>query len=70
VNGDGQVTPGDSQLAFFYYLYCQTYNPTKEQYCAADFCGSGDVSPCDGSVTPGDSQGIMKQYLNYAEPCG
>jgi len=69
VNGDGTLTPGDSQLAFYYYLDCAGYAPTDEQYCAADFCDTGEVTACDGSVTPGDSQGIMKAYLGYEFPC-
>jgi len=69
VNGDGQVTPGDAQRAFFYYLACLEQNPTRDQYCAADFCGSGEIEPCDNSVTPADAQGIMRFYLGYAEPC-
>ena len=68
-NNDGGVTPGDAQLAFSYYLNCINLSPTVEQYCAADFCGSGTISPCDGSVTPSDAQGIMRQYLGYASPC-
>jgi len=56
-------------LAFFYYLACAAQEPTQEQYCAADFCGMADVTPCDGSVTPADAQGIMRQYLGYPEPC-
>jgi len=68
-NGDGQVTPGDAQLAFSLYLACILYSPTREQYCAADFCGTGEVAPCDGSVTPGDAQGIMRHYLGFTTPC-
>ena len=69
VNGDGQVTPGDAQLAFYFYLSCVANDPTTEQYCAADFCGDGAIEPCDNSVTPSDAQGIMRFYLGYATPC-
>jgi len=69
VNGDGGVTPGDAQMTFQLYLSCAAMNPTIEQYCAADFCGSGMITPCDGSVTPADAQGIMRAYLGYATPC-
>jgi len=69
VNDDGQITPGDAQLAFYYYIDCAELAPTEEQYCAADFCGVEDAAPCDGSVTPSDAQGIMRQYLGYAQPC-
>jgi len=68
-NGDGQVTPGDAQRAFTFYLACAEENPTREQYCAADFCGTGGIEPCDNSVTPGDARGIMRLYLGFAEPC-
>ncbi len=34
-NGDGQLTSTDAQIAFLYYVECQIYNPTDEQYCAA-----------------------------------
>ena len=68
-NSDGLVTPSDAQRAFQYYLGCHSWNPTIESYCAADFCGSGDISVCDGSVTPADAQGIMRLYLGYAQPC-
>jgi len=63
------VTPGDAQIAFNFYLNCVNVNPTLEQYCAADFCGSGLLAPCDGSVTPADAQGIMREYLGYPVPC-
>jgi len=69
VNGDGQVTPGDAQRTFDIYLSCALQNPTRDEYCAADFCGSGEIEPCDNSVTPSDAQGIMRFYLGYAEPC-
>jgi len=69
VNGDSNVTPGDAQLAFTYYINCAFYNPTVDQYCAADFCGAGDILPCDNSVTPADAQGIMRFYLGYLNPC-
>jgi len=69
VNGDGQLTPGDAQMIFSYYINCVALAPTVTQYCAADFCGSGDIIPCDGSVTPADAQGIMRVYLGYADPC-
>jgi len=68
-NGDGQVTPGDAQLTFFFYLACAEYAPTREQYCASDFCGDGVIEVCDSSVTPADAQGIMRLYLGYATPC-
>jgi len=70
VNGDETVTPGDAQLAFYYYLNCAGHHPEHGQYCAADFCGTGDIEPCDNSVTPADAQGIMRFYLGYAIPCG
>jgi len=70
VNADGNVTPGDAQSAFNYYINCHAMNPTMQQYCSADFCGSGIISPCDGSVTPADAQGIMRTYLSYPDPCG
>jgi len=69
VNNDGGITPGDAQTAFQYYLNCIALAPTMEQYCAADFCGGGTISPCDNSVTPGDAQGIMRQYLGFTMPC-
>jgi len=69
VNSDGGVTPGDAQITFQYYLSCTSMAPTMEQYCSADFCGSGIISPCDGSVTPADAQGIMRRYLGYTDPC-
>ena len=69
VNGDGTVTPGDAQMGFYFYINCVLYDPTPEQYCAADFCGSGLITPCDGSVTPADAQGIMRYYLGYPNPC-
>jgi len=69
VNSDGGVTPGDAQLAFQFYLNCAGMAPTSEQYCAADFCGSGLITPCDSSVTPADAQGIMRFYLGYLTPC-
>jgi len=69
VNGDGGITPGDAQMTFQLYLSCYSMAPTMEQYCAADFCGSGIIAPCDGSVTPSDAQGIMRDYLGYASPC-
>jgi len=69
VNDDGTVTPSDAQSAFMFYLNCIPLNPNSLQYCAADFCGSGYIDPCDGSVTPGDAQGIMRQYLGFAVPC-
>jgi len=69
ISGDGQVTPHDAQQVFILYLSCVIQNPTREEYCAADFCGDGDIEPCDGSVTPGDAQGIMRFYLGHAEPC-
>jgi len=69
-NGDGQITPGDAQRTFYFYLSCAEQNPTRDEYCAADFCGSGEIEPCDNSVTPADAQGIMRFYLGYPEPCG
>jgi len=68
-NGDGIVTQGDAQLAFYYYIDCLTLEPTRAQYCSADYCGEGDITPCDGSVTPGDALGILKRYLQYPDPC-
>jgi len=69
VNDDGTVTPGDAQSAFMFYLDCGDLNPSALQYCAADFCGAGQIDPCDSSVTPADAQGIMREYLGYAVPC-
>jgi len=63
------VTPGDAQLAFQIYIDCWSMAPTSEQYCAADFCGTGQIDICDGSVTPADAQGIMRFYLGYPAPC-
>jgi len=68
-NSDTMVTPGDAQMAFYFYLNCEGLAPTRDQYCAADFCGSGGVEPCDTSVTPADALGIMRFYLGYADPC-
>jgi len=69
VNDDGGITPGDAQLAFQYYLYCASLQPDYVQYCAADFCGTGDIAACDGSVTPGDALAILRSYLSYPDPC-
>jgi len=69
VSNNGQITPEDGQLCFLYYIDCQSYHPTREQYCAADFCGSGFIDPCDGSVTPADALGIMKEYTRLPNPC-
>jgi len=70
VNGDNQITPADGQMAFLLYLNCVAMAPTDDEYCAADFCGSGDIARCDGSVTPGDAQGIMRYYTGFPNPCG
>jgi hypothetical protein len=69
VNGSGNITPEDAQMAFRYYIDCPGENPTHDEYCAADFCGEGEVQPCDGAVTPGDALGILKEYLGYPNPC-
>jgi len=69
VNHDGQVTPGDAQQAFFFYLDCAGLNPTAMEYCQADYCSTGPNTPCDGSVTPADALGIMKAYLGMPDPC-
>jgi len=69
VNGDGQVTPGDAQLVFSFYLDCAEAAPTFEQYAAANYCGPETVSVCDGTVTPADAQGIMRWYLGISDPC-
>lgn len=61
VNGDGQVTPGDAQLAFDFFLGDVELNPEQRQ--AANLCGE------DGSVTPGDAQGIFNTFLGVSEPC-
>jgi len=63
------VTPGDAQLAFTFYMDCAGQDPAFSEYCAADFCGSGTVQPCDGSVTPADALGIMRTYLMMPDPC-
>jgi len=57
-------------MAFLLYLNCVAMAPTDDEYCAADFCGSGDIARCDGSVTPGDAQGIMRYYTGFPNPCG
>jgi len=69
VNGDGVLSPGDAQISFQLYFYCQSMNPSHEQYCAADYCGLRPVAPCDGSVTPGDAAGIFATYLSLPDPC-
>jgi len=69
-NGDTVITVEDAQLAFLIYMNCSEQNPTMDEYCAADYCGSGDITPCDGAVTPGDSLAILKIYLQMTNPCG
>jgi len=69
VNGDGQITPADAQLAFLFYMNCAAYHPTPAQYAASDFCGDGSAQPCDGSVTPADALAILKVYLQIPDPC-
>jgi hypothetical protein len=54
VNADGEVTPGDAQLAFEIYLGKIT--PTLRQTIAADFNRNG-------RVTPEDAQLIFEHYL-------
>jgi len=66
---DGQLSPGDSQLAFQIYLNCEALNPGVDAYCAADFCGFGRVEPCTDAVTPGDALAIFRAYLGYSDPC-
>jgi len=68
-NHDSQVTPSDAQLAFMLYINCPSLAPSAETYCSADFCGTGDIAPCDGSVTPADALGIMRRYLSIPDPC-
>jgi len=70
VNGDGQVTVGDAQSSFFFYMDCELNDPAVWEYCAADYCGAGLPEPCDGSVTPGDALAILKVYLLIPDPCG
>jgi len=70
VNDDSAITPGDAQLTFQFYMDCAGMAPSLAQYCAADYCGSGAINPCDGSVTPGDAQAILRVYLGIADPCG
>ncbi len=50
ISGDGLMTAGDAQTAFAIAL--SGYEPTPEEFCAADCNG-------DGSVTAGDAQGIF-----------
>jgi len=69
VDDNGMLTPGDAQAAMWFYLDCINRDPTLLEYCAADFCGSGPVAPCDNSVTPADAQGIFRTYLGYPDPC-
>jgi len=69
VNQDGQVTPGDAQQAFFFYIDCAGLNPTALEYCMANYCGTGSNTPCDGSVTLADALGILKIYLGMPDPC-
>lgn len=66
VNGDGNVTPGDAQIAFEIFLGQVT--PSRLQLTTAD-ANSG--CPCDGleheaannCITPGDAQWIFEHYL-------
>jgi len=37
VNGDGTLSPGDAQLAFYYFMDCEALAPSVVQYAAADF---------------------------------
>jgi len=69
VNQDGTVTPEDARLAFYLYLACEQQTPSRETYCAADFCGIGEIGICDASVTPADARGIYLNYLGITEPC-
>jgi len=69
VNDDGSITPSDAQLAFTFYMECEQADPAPAEYCAADYCGVGTVTPCDGAVTPGDAQAIFAVYLGYPDPC-
>ncbi|MBN1879011.1 hypothetical protein JW823_02780 [bacterium] len=54
VSGDGSLTAGDAQMAFYIVLGLMT--PTPEEFCAAD-CND------DGSVTAGDAQLIFLSVL-------
>jgi len=70
VNGDGEVTPGDAQLTFFFWIDCDEYVLPIEQYQRANFCGPCATESCDFSVTPGDALGILRAALQFVNPCG
>lgn len=55
VNGSGDLTAGDAQLAFLIVL--GSYSPTYVQECAAD-CNA------DGDITAGDAQAIFLAVLS------
>lgn len=62
VSGDGSLTAGDAQMAFYIVLGLMT--PTPEEACAADCSG-------DGNITAGDAQMIFLTVLgqsNCADP--
>jgi len=70
VNMDGSLTPSDAQEAFAIYLDCESMAPGFDVYCAADFCGSGQLdSVCADDVTPADALAIFRAYLGYPDPC-
>jgi pyrrolidone-carboxylate peptidase len=48
VNGDGQLTAQDAQLAFFIVL--GSYIPTFVEACAADCMGTGEVTAADAQA--------------------
>ncbi len=60
VNGDGVVSSGDSQVAF--YISLGSYQSTYEEYCAADCDGNGIVSS-------GDAQLIFYYALGAGSGC-
>lgn len=63
VDGDYEITPGDSYLAMQLYLEISVLGTDS---IAADFCPQPFGN---GSIDPGDAYGILKEYLHYPNPC-
>lgn len=64
VNGDLNITPSDSQLAFDIFLG-RYANPTDAQKENADV--NSDGTPTDPLITPADSQAIFEKFLGMNE---
>lgn len=64
INRDHQITPGDAQIAFHYYLSDGNPPPEYASPCLPD---AADIN-CDGEVTPLDALEIFHAYLAALPP--